>query len=84
MGRFYRLFFGEVSPETFSKSVSENSAKFHLFLILRPIRSSVIWCDPSDISRTEVGINLNVNRLCLRDLAHFFMTKAIQAKTVVT
>ena len=34
------------------------------------------------ISRTEVGINLEVhaNWLCLCDLAHFFMTKAKQEK----
>ena len=62
---FYRLFFGEVSPE----SVSENPAIFDFFGGL--IRSPVLWCNPSDISRTEVCINLEVNWLCSCDLAHF-------------
>ena len=30
------------------------------------------------IARTEVGINLEVNWLCLCDLKHFFTTKAKQ------
>ena len=32
------------------------------------------------ISRTEVSINLEVNWLCVCDLAHFFMTKAKQGE----
>ena len=43
----------------------------------------IVWCDPSDlkISWKEVGINLEVNWLCLCDLAHFFsMMKAKQDK----
>ena len=39
-----------------------------------------ITFDCLKISRTEVGINLEVNWLCLCDLAHFFMTKAKQDK----
>ena len=35
-------------------------------------------CDPSDMSWTEVVINLEVNWLRLYNLAHFFMTKAKQ------
>ena len=40
----------------------------------------MVWCDPSDlkISSIEVGINLEINWLCLCDLAHFFMMKAKQ------
>ena len=31
----------------------------------------IIWIDCLKISQTEVGINLEVNWLCLGDLAHF-------------
>ena len=33
-----------------------------------------VWCDPSDLKILwiEVGINLEVNWLCLCDLAHFY------------
>ena len=37
----------------------------------------IVWCDPSDlkISWIEVGIHLEVNWLCLCDLAHFLLWK---------
>ena len=75
---FYRLFFGEVSPETFRKSVSENPAIFAFFFATYQKPCSMAWSiriDCLKLSWTEVGINLEVKWLCLCDLAHFLRRK---------
>ena len=64
IGRFFR----EFAPK--------NPAKFDFFSATYQ-KPCIVWCDPSDlkISWTEVGINLEVNWLCLCDLAHFLWWK---------
>ena len=60
IGRFFR----EFAPK--------NPAKFDFFSATYQ-KPCIVWCDPSDlkISWIDVGINLEVNWLCLCDLAHF-------------
>ena len=64
IGRFFR----EFAPK--------NPAKFDFFSATYQ-KPCIVWCDPSDlkISWIEVGINLEVNWLCLCDLAHFLWWK---------
>ena len=80
---FFQLFLGEVCPENyceigrfFWEFVPKNPTKFDFFSVTyqKPFRE---WHDPSDLKITtiEVGINLEVNWLCLCDLAHFLWWK---------
>ena len=64
IGRFFR----EFAPKS--------PAKFEFFSATYQ-KPCIVWCDPSGlkISWIEVGINLEVNWLCLCDLAHFLWWK---------
>ena len=80
---FFQLFLGEVCPENcceigrfFWEFVPKNPTKFDFFSATYQ-KPCIEWHDPSDlkISTIEVGINLEVNWLCLCDLAHFLWWK---------
>ena len=80
---FFQLFLGEVFPENyceigrfFWEFVPKNPTKFDFFSATYQ-KPCIEWHDPSDlkISTIEVGINLEVNWLCLCDLAHFLWWK---------
>ena len=83
IGFFYRLIFSWVWPENsceigrfFLEFAPKNPTKFDFFSATYQ-KPCIEWYDPSDlkISWIEVGINLEVNRLCLCDLAHFLWWK---------
>ena len=83
IGFFYRLSFGWVWPENsceigrfFLEFAPKNPTKFDFFSSTYQ-KPCIEWYDPSDlkISWIEVSINLEVNRLCLCDLAHFLWWK---------
>ena len=76
---FDRLIFGYVCLENsgeigrfFREFVPKNPAKFDFFSATYQ-KPCIVWCDPSDLKILwiDVGINLEVNWLCLCDLAHF-------------
>ena len=77
------LIFSEVCPENsreigwfFCEFAPKNPTKFDFFPATYQ-KPCIVWRDPSDlqISWIEVGINLEVNWLCLCDLAHFLWWK---------
>ena len=68
----------KLAPKNFRESVSENATKFDFFSATFQKPCSLVWFvrfDCLKISRTEVGINLEVNWLCLCNLAHFLWWK---------
>ena len=74
------FFSAEFAPENsckigqfFREFAPENPAKFDFFSATYQ-KPCIVWCDPSDLKILwiEVGINLEVNWLCLCDLAHFY------------
>ena len=80
---FDRLIFSWVCPENsceigwfFGEFAPKKPAKLDFFSVTYQ-KPCIVWYDPSDlkISWIEVGINLEVNWLCLCDLAHFLWWK---------
>ena len=78
IGLFYQLIFGDVYREIglfIREFAPKNPAKFDFFSATYQ-KSCTVWHDPSNpsdlkIPWIEVGVNLEVNWLCLCDLAHF-------------